>query len=155
MCTMRGLNRQQGSVIAATTISLLTVTVFAISRNQGPESAISHYHESLASFGDASALRKAMAGSSQSTNLRLTTVQSPDLPQTQSFHFEIYRLLRESRSIRIGHVQRLGRVALVDVAYSSAFGVMTVRYALQKGQAGWSIDTAETLRRTQSLMGLN
>lgn len=152
---MRGLTRQQGSVIAATTLSLLTVTVFAISRNQGPESAISHYHESLARYQDADSLRRAFQGQDQSADFRLATVQSPDLPQTQSFHFEIYRLLRESRSIRIGHVQRLGRVALVDVAYSSAFGVMTVRYAQQKGQAGWLINTSETLRRTQSLMGLD
>jgi len=156
---MQGPSRRQTSVIAATILTLLTVTVFAVSRNQGPESAILRYHEALSKFQDPTALAKAFAlpeadrpGTLDA--VRFATVQNAQLPENQSFHTEILRLLKESRSVRIGHVQRAGRVALVDVVYASPFGVMTVRYAMQKGRSGWLIDTAETLRRTRSLMGL-
>jgi len=155
---MPGPTRRQSSLIAATVLSLLTVTVFAVSRNQGPESAIQRYHEALDNFADPTALNAAFNlpdGQRPGTldAVRFATVQDSQARETQAFHSEILRLLRESQSVRAGKVHRSGRIGLVDVVYASRFGVMTVRYAMQKGRSGWLIDTAETLRRTRALMG--
>ncbi len=154
---MQGPSRRQTSVIAATILTLLTVTVFAVSRNQGPESAILRYHEALSRFQDPASLAKAFALQKADQPGTLDAVRFATVRNAvgdESFHTEILRLLKESRTVRIGHVQRAGRVALVDVVYASPFGVMTVRYAMQKGRSGWLIDSPETLRRTRSLMGL-
>ena len=154
---MRPPSRTQSSVIAATILSVLTATVFAISRNQGPESAIMRYHEELAKFRDPGLLFKSLTENSnqaQSSVVRESTIDPPTAQGVADFHVEILRLLRESRSVRVGSVNRAGRLALVDVVYASTNGVMTVRYALQKDRYGWRIDTVETLHRTRSLMGM-
>lgn len=113
------------------------------------------YHEELSKFRDPGLLLKSLTDNSnqaESSFVRETTIDPPSAAGVADFHIEILRLLRGSRSVRVGSVQRAGRLALVDVVYASTNGVMTVRYALQKDRYGWRIDTAETLHRTRSLM---
>ncbi len=115
------------------------------------------YHEELAKFRDPGLLFKSLTENSnqaQSSVVRESTIDPPTAQGVADFHVEILRLLRESRSVRVGSVNRAGRLALVDVVYASTNGVMTVRYALQKDRYGWRIDTVETLHRTRSLMGM-
>lgn len=152
---MAGSARWSSSVVASILLTLLTVTVFALSRNQGPESAIQRYHESLYRLGFQKALDQIANGNAtgDAAEIRMSTVQSAQDAATTAFHRDIAQLLSQSKSVRTAQVHRSGRIAFLDVVYANNQGVMTIRYAMQKGPNGWQIDTVETGRRTRLLMG--
>lgn len=133
---MRDFLRRYGSVGAALVLSLLTLGVFALARDKGPESTVRRFHVAVAE-GDSSAVMRLMTDGERVSGRELRAIVSS--------------LVSQGARVQLGRVQIDGRLAYVDVAYLNARNqvVWALRYVVKKDDLRWQIDAGETnaLRR--------
>ncbi|MBA4294202.1 hypothetical protein C0431_14665 [bacterium] len=129
----RGLiSRQVGSYGAAAVLSVLTLAVFAYSKDTGPESTVRRYHQSIID-GEISDLSKVTIGTDGAQEqLRLIVTGA----------------LRQSEGVTLGRVRQDGREAYADVVYvlPGGRGMTTLRFMVRKPNLKWKIDSEGTLR---------
>ncbi|MBL8067437.1 MAG: hypothetical protein JNM28_03230 [Armatimonadetes bacterium] len=112
-------------------LTLLTLAVFAYSKDQGPESAVRRYHVAV-SDGDRSAAKALESGSGAYSDQMAGYVRT---------------LLANSESVSLGRIRPDGRKATVDVIYrlSRGRGIVAVRYVVVKPDLKWRVDLDETV----------
>lgn len=117
---------------SAFALSLLTLTVFAFSKDTGPESAVRRYQQAIAA-GDMQGAANFASGSQEYSGWLSAQVRD---------------ILRYSRRIQLGGVKKNGREAFVDVVYElpQAGNMMAIRFVVKKPNLKWKVDTEETVR---------
>lgn len=136
---MGSASSRTSSLAAAGVLAALTLVVFYLLQNFGPESAIRRFHHG-AGRGDLSEMARA-------------TLEDPS---SDSFRFlaEIVREYgRRGAQVRLGHVERgLGR-AIATVDYVMPADYYTMIWVVDKKPAGWFVNTTETVRVLAGSMG--
>lgn len=128
-----GRRGQFGSWLAAGCLAVLTLSVFWVSRDTGPESTVRRFHQSLLS-GDAAGVSEVLMNGGDGAGTELASAVS--------------FLLRQTSQVSLGRVRSSGRTATVDVVYVTrpSGGVVTVRYVVSKPGLRWRVDALGTLR---------
>jgi hypothetical protein len=133
---MRDVWSKYGAIVAAVVLSFLTLGVFAMARDKGPESTVRRFHANLVA-GDETAVLREMADGER--------VSGRDLRAMVKF------ALGQGAKIQLGRVYTEGRLSYVDVVYvddrNQVIGAL--RYVVKKDEYRWQIDAGETnaLRR--------
>lgn len=124
------MKAQRTNIVAAGVLALLTITLFAVSRNSGPESSIRQFHEAIARRDSA----------------RLARVSSP--PRTikgSQVAILIEQLIRQGAQVRFGSVEKKPPDSVVEVAYLLRDGrTWALRMFLTRVNGVWKIDLDET-----------
>ncbi|QYK52954.1 MAG: hypothetical protein KF824_11925 [Fimbriimonadaceae bacterium] len=117
---------------AAFALSLLTLAVFAYSKDTGPESAVKRYQQAIAE-GDMDG-----AAHYEFSQGRYSGVLAA----------QIRDILRYSRRIQLGGVKKNGREAFVDVVYElpQPGNMMAIRFVVKKPDLKWKVDAEQTVR---------
>jgi hypothetical protein len=117
---------------SAVVLTILTLAVFAYSKDQGPESVVRRYHQAITE-GDVEGLRQIETGDS-----RYSAELSTYLQQVMS----------QSQRASLGRVRQDGRTAYVDVIYPLAAGrgMAAMRFVVQKPKLRWKVNPDETVR---------
>lgn len=117
---------------SAALLSLLTLAVFAYSKDQGPESTVRRYHQAVAN-GDRTEAKGLETGSGAYTDQMAGYVRI---------------LLANSESVSLGRVRADGRKATVDVIYrlSKGRGIVAIRYVVAKPGLKWKLDLDSTVK---------
>ena len=133
---MLKLADKYGTAASAILLSVLTLAVFALSRDNGPESTVRRFHQAVAS-GDMIAVHKEMSDASRESGKALRQ--------------SVRNALAQGASVQLGKVYIDGRLAYVDVMYvmNGNQVVAILRYVVKKSDLRWQIDAGETnaLRR--------
>lgn len=127
------------SVVAATVLSVLTLSVFAASRGQGPESTVLLFHRAVAK-PDAKLIQESLLNYHD--------------PGDQVLVREVRNILSRSREVKLGKVYTQGRKSLVDVYYVIDRGptAIVIRYVVEKPENKWKVNGAETLALRRQMM---
>ncbi len=126
---MRQTGSSWGSYVAAIILTALTLSVFAVSRDTGPESAVRQYLEACA------------RGDRQGARAFITT----DDEYGGYLAAQIQAVMISSQAVRLGGVRKSGRTAFVDVVFHFPNGITAVRFVVVKPGMRWRIDSQETL----------
>lgn len=133
---MRDFLAKYGSVVSALILTVLTLAVFALSRDRGPESTVIRFHRAVYEGREASAIRE------------LTDAQDEAGKQLRS---DVKKVLDLGAQVQLGRVYTEGRLSYVDVVYvlNGNRMVAALRYVVKKNDLRWQIDAGETnaLRR--------
>lgn len=130
------------SIIASLFLSVLTLSVFALSRDRGPESTVRRFHQALFE-GDPIAL--------------LRTMVDGDKESGRYLRREVGRALARGVQIQLGRVTTEGRLAYVDVIYVTP-GNQTVgayRFVVKQVDSRWLIDAGATIRLQVQMYGFS
>ena len=138
-------SRQASSVLAAFVLSLRTLSVFYLSRNKGPVSTVTRFHEALVTNDD--------------RLLRSTLGASFDSEESKRMCAFVSSLIDAGSSVAISRVGKRAIDAEVWVKYASRrAGFTTISFSLHKDTGVWLIDPAATKirsRTTGTPFGLN
>lgn len=117
---------------SAVVLSLLTLVVFAYSKDQGPESAVRRYHQAVLNQNP----------------LELKKLETGSEANSRQLPIFVGQLFSQSESISLGRVQKNGRRAYVDVIYrlSNERGIMALRFVVDKPDLKWQVQSDETVR---------
>lgn len=117
---------------AAFALSLLTLAVFAYSKDTGPESAVKRYQQAIAE-GDLDGAAHYEVNRDRYSGALAAQIRD---------------ILRYSRRIQLGGVKKNGREAFVDVVYElpQPGNMMAIRFVVKKPDMKWKVDTGETVR---------
>lgn len=126
---MRANAEPWGSWIAAAILTILTLSVFAFSRDTGPESAVRQYLQACGQGDRTAALN----------------FVSVDDEYSRYLSAQMQGVVRSSQAVRLGGVRKSGRVAYVDVVFQLPGGITAVRFVVEKPGLRWRIDSKETL----------
>lgn len=133
---MRDFLTKYGSVASALVLTVLTLSVFALSRDRGPESTVIRFHRAIFEGDESAVIRE------------LTDPQNEAGKQLRS---EIKKVLGLGAQVQLGRVYTEGRLSYVDVVYvvNGNQMVAALRYVVKKNDLRWQIDAGETnaLRR--------
>ena len=124
----------------AAVLSLITLTVFFVLQDYGPESTVRRFHQATVSRDD--------------TELRRVTAQDLDYPSVSYLRQSVYNaVVRNRASVRLGNVAREPGRAVAEVDYLSPFGSATILWVVVETKAGWKIDADQTLSLLSNLSG--
>jgi hypothetical protein len=131
---MSDRTRQAGSLLASALLAVLTVSVFAVSQNRGPESAVTRFEESVVRQ-DAQMLEGSL-------------LQPPEHPDSQFLVAYVLRLRRLNPSVRYVNQTKRGIQGQVVALYTAPTGrpMAFVPFVLRKVGASWRVDATETVR---------
>ncbi|MBS1713305.1 MAG: hypothetical protein JST30_03105 [Armatimonadetes bacterium] len=130
-------SRQASSVLAAFVLSVLTLSVFYLSRNKGPVSTVTRFHEALVTKDDR--LLRSTLGSHYATE---------EARQMSAF---VSGLIDAGSSVSISRVGKRAIEAEVWVKYASRRrGYTTVSFSLHKDSGVWLIDPGATKIRSRT-----
>ncbi|MFM9873987.1 MAG: hypothetical protein ACKVQS_11045 [Fimbriimonadaceae bacterium] len=117
---------------SAIILTLLTLSVFAYSKDQGPESAVRRYHQAIAE-GDMESLRQNEVSESRYSK-QLSTY--------------LVQVMAQSQRASLGRVRQNGRFAYVDVIYplASGRGMAAMRFVVEKPKLRWQVNPDETVK---------
>lgn len=117
---------------SALMLSVLTLLVFAYSKDQGPESAVRRYHQAIAS-GDMETLREIESGGNR---------------YSQELASYLQQVMSQSQRASLGRVRQDGRTAYVDVIYplGDGRGMMAMRFVVKKPNLRWKVSSDETVK---------
>lgn len=130
------------SVIASIALSVLTLSVFALSRDRGPESTVRRFHQALMD-GDPIGLLRTMSDGDRESGRYLRT--------------QVSQTLARGVQIQLGRVTTEGRLSYVDVLYVSP-GNQTVgayRFVVKNSDDRWLIDSGATIRLQVQMFGFS
>lgn len=128
---MEKARAKRSSIIVAAILAILTLSVFAFSRQSGPESAIRAYHESLMRQ-DTDGSLNLMAVGDREASLRLVSLGR--------------QLVANCRGATASQVITEGRNGKVQVVYEcGASGMYIIPFALNNDSVRWRILPSETL----------
>ena len=119
------------SIVAASCITALTLSVFLVSRNSGPISAVTRFHQSV-SARDAKLLVS-------------VSVQPIDDPNLAVLVNQVEPFLKGGRNIQYTLVSKSAGIANVSVTYQFPRGYWSKLYVLRHGKRQWYIDAKDTL----------
>jgi hypothetical protein len=131
-------SRAAGSLIASALLVALTVSVFAVSQNRGPEGAVSRFQEAVVR-NDTAMLESAL-------------LQPPGHPDSQVLVAYIARLRQLNPAVRYVNQTKRGKSGQVVALYTAPTGrpIAFVPFVVRKVGATWRVDavaTVEILRR--------
>lgn len=136
---VRLLSLGASSYSAAFVLGALTVTVFYMLQNFGPESAIRRFHHG--------------AGQGDFREMARVTLEDPSSP---SFRF-LANLVREHASrgaqVRLSHVERRAGRAFASVDYIMLNQYYPMTWIVDRKQAGWFVNATETCALLTGPMG--
>lgn len=117
---------------SAVVLTLLTLAVFAYSKDQGPESAVRRYHQAIAE-GNVEELRQ---------------VEAPGSQYSQQLASYMQQVMSQSQRASLGRVRQDGRTAYVDVIYplASGQGMAAMRFVVKKPNLRWQVNADETVK---------
>lgn len=126
------ISRRLASYGSAFVLSVLTLAVFAYSKDQGPESTVRRFHQYLVESNQ-DGMDKVLDGSKEGD---------------QQLKIAVAGAVQQSAALRLGRVLQDGRTAYVDVVYllPENRGMTTLRYVVVKPDLRWKVDSDETLR---------
>ncbi len=139
---MSGLSRRLQSILAAAVLAALTLTVFGLTQNSGPESAVRRFHEAL------------LQGSGDRLAAELADVR--DVEAARELRARVLVLLQNRARVGVAKVVQEGKNARVFVTYQlPQQGLMAIiPFALRKSTGAWLVDARKTLDLIQqSLTG--
>ncbi|MCC6403362.1 MAG: hypothetical protein IT207_05075 [Fimbriimonadaceae bacterium] len=124
---------QIGSILASVLLAGLTVSVFAVSQNRGPVSAITRYHEAIA--------RK------DGEMLEASLLQPPDHPACQALTQYVSRLQQLNPSVRFVNEEKRGRQGQIVALYTAPTGrpLAFIPFSLVKVGGAWRVDAVATV----------
>lgn len=124
---------KEGAILASVLLATLTVSVFAVSQNRGPVSAITRFHEAV-SRNDADMLADAL-------------VQPPDHPACQALRQYVARLQQLNPSVSFVNEEKLGRESQVVALYTAPTGrpLAFIPFSLRKYSSTWKVDAVSTV----------
>lgn len=129
--------RQASSVLAAFVLSLLTLSVFFVSRNKGPVSTVTRFHEALVT-NDQRLLRSTLGANYATEEAKRMTAF-------------VAGLIDAGSSVAISRVGKRAIDAEVWVKYASRrTGYTTISFALHKDSGVWLIDPRATTIRSRT-----
>jgi len=136
---MPRLPRQAASIVAAAILSILTLSVFAVQQNNGPESAVQRFHEGLQQ-GDARAVAA-------------VSFQSLDDPSFTELGSRVTMLMRAGAQVQLVHIERKDNAAIVHVSYSLPKQrlVTYIPFAALRLRGAWMVDSRKTLELMREL----
>jgi hypothetical protein len=124
--------KQKWSVLSAVVLSILTLTVFGFSRDQGPESSVRRYLAAL--------------GSQEMVQALSHVATNPPGKNEQELANLSLNLLARSRQVQLARVQQSGRTATVDVIFRGPnIGIVPFQYVVVKPGLRWKIDAGQTM----------
>lgn len=129
---MKSFKKNWPTLLTAFILSVVTLGVFASSKDQGPESTVRRYHEAILK---------------QSEEEMKKLIEMPDSQGTNELNINIQELLNRSRTVELGRTYTRGRESHVDVYYhlASSNTVVAVRYVVVKTRHRWKVDSNQTL----------
>lgn len=128
---MRAPSRDFSSALASILLAALTITVFALAQNRGPQTAVQRFHEAIARR-DEPALRA----------VTLPPTASDDAIALREY---VASILQYRPNVQVVRVLSRGRRAVVQVVYTSpSLGIVTIPFSLSKPQAIWLVDSYQT-----------
>jgi hypothetical protein len=130
MARVQLLNPKFAAYGTAAGLSILTLAVFAYSKDMGPESAVRRFHQA------------AIEGNTE--EIRRTVVL--DDRSSRELAIAVRQELSQSVAVQLGRSGREGRRAYVDVIYQRPVGFVAVRFVVEKPGLRWRIDAKETIQ---------
>lgn len=128
---MKGLPRQTQSIMAAGLMAILTISVFAQARFSGPESAVRLYLYGVANR--------------EPETIKTVSLQDPSAGSAQQLHAQVEWLYANGGTPQIGHVQKLGREAVVHVRFQSPrYRPYVLQFIVKKSRVKWKVDAERT-----------
>lgn len=125
-------NPKSQSLLAAIALSTLTLSVFALSANRGPESAVRRFHQALLE-GDHAMVVNLMEDGEQESGRYL--------------RLQIASALAQGVQIQLRRVTTEGRLSYVDVIYLSGNRLVgAIRLVVRKPGNRWMINAGESLK---------
>lgn len=131
--------RLRSSLIAAGTLSALTLVVFFLLQNFGPESALRRFHMGVAS-GDQVEMDRVSFRASGSNSTELLAVV-------------LRRLMGQGAHMRIGRVERSASRVVTQVDYVLPGQYFTIWWIVEKRRTGWLVNSDETLSLWERSLG--
>lgn len=131
--------RAFGSIVASVILATLTVSVFAVSQNRGPESAVTRFQESVVRNDPAM--------------LEGSLLQPPGHPDAQALVSYVGRLRRLNPTVRYVNQTKRGRTGQVVAVYIAPTGrpIAFVPFVVAKSGTAWRVDATETVRILRQL----
>lgn len=122
-----------GSILASVLLAGLTVSVFAVSQNRGPVSAITRYHEAIT--------RK------DGEMLEAALLQPPDHPACQALTQYVGRLQQLNPSVRFVNEEKRGKEGQIVALYTAPTGrpLAFIPFSLDKVGGAWKVDAVTTV----------
>lgn len=127
------------AVLASALLSLLTLGVFFLLQDYGPESAVRRFHQAALADND----RELQRVTDQS-------IRSSSVKQLREF---VSGLLTSGAKIQIGRVERSPSQVLAEFRYYRRDGVYILIWYVKKTKSGWAVDAERTLTSFQHFMG--
>lgn len=126
--------RRAGSLLASALLAALTVSVFAVSQNRGPESAVTRFQESV--------VRQ------DSSMLEGSLLQPPSHPDSQALVAYVLQLRRLNPSVSYVNQTKRGIEGQVVALYTAPTGrpIAFVPFVVRKAGVSWRVDATATVR---------
>jgi hypothetical protein len=122
-------------ILVSILLVVLTLGVFALSANRGPESAVQQFHSRLLA-GDSGTATEFLAG--------------PESPAGRRLASTVVSFLDGSKEVRLASVDKVGTEARVAVLYSYGNNrVRMIPFVLEKVNSRWLIRADATLHQLQ------
>ncbi len=130
---MRGTHFVSQSVFSAIALSALTLSVFALSANRGPETTVRRFHQAILEGDSAEVLNLMVDG---------------ELETGRFLRLQISDALARGVQIQLGRVTTEGRLSYVDVVYVHSGNriVGAIRLVVRKPENRWIIDAGSSLK---------